>query len=496
MKKVLRTVAIICIVSLLLTAAAFAETDEKKAESAVLNTDDVNLFLNVGEKPDLSKGYIDFTFEDGGSERVTLDDPRLGAFPDTGKPGLVKYGFTLYGSSFSITALVIDAGVNISAFEDVKISYWAYNSIARAVSVGFFSGVSPTSFDPKGNMTRAQFCQMIYNIYKDDADVMKKGDPVEFADVAADKWYYGAVSACAAAGIVNGVGEGMFMPTNPISRQDAAIIMMRILMGDELENVDFTKKLESARASGIKAADFDSTSGYAKKAVSAALGVIFFGDSDGNLTPRNNISRAECATMMVNYFFKGYSELVYLSPENRTYNSYAGVDANESQQMYKVASLMKPMLEQLGYRVYIADINTSIRTTSEFNRADEAKSLGAAVYVALHTNAVNGTNNGSAHGTVCFYNGKNAGARELAQSIYDSLSTVMTWNSRGIHDDITESALNGQKPYAEVKNPTMANLICEVEFHDYPAYAKWIVDNTETIARLITAGIDKYLSGK
>ena len=39
----------------------------------------------------------------------------------------------------------------------------------------------------------------------------------------------------------------------------------------------------------------------------------------------------------------------------------------------------------------------------------------------------------------------------------------------------------------------MANVLIEVEFHDYKPYANWIVNNKEAIAKAIASGIDKYL---
>ena len=508
MKKIIRFTALLCVAVIMLsTAVAAAELpdmqgSEKTVVSASAYFGDIYRFIEVNGTPDLTKGYVDFTFDDGTQEHVLLNDERMTPFPDTSDIGYLPYTFEIYGYTYTVNFIVLNPDVDMSKFTDIAKSYWGYIKIRNVLSAGFFTGMSENTFEPRGNMTRAQFCQMIYNIYKNDPNVMTSDIEIRFSDVENGRWYYDAVMACAEAGIVNGVGDGLFCPSEPIKRQDAAVIMMRILLGaDALDNVDVDSALVKAREKGIAAGDFGTTSNYAKKAVAAALGVIFFGDADGNLTPKNYITRAECASMMSNYFFDGYIEppikyLVYLSPENRTYNTYAGMDTNESEQMYLLAANVTERLRALGYDVFIADINTSIKEDSEFNRADEAAQMGADAYVALHTNALGRTNNGEdkggAGGATCFYNGNNTGARELSQFIYDRLSALTPTNDNGIHDDIYESMVNNQTPYAEVRLPTMANLILEVEFHDYKPYAEWIVNNIDGIGECFALGIDDY----
>ncbi len=529
MKKFIKFISLLCIAAMLMSTVAFAQSEtpendtqtpgdtyepgntenpddtenpdepevsEKTVVSASAYFGDIYKFINKGEKPDLSAGYIDFKFSDDTQERVLLSDTRLAPFPDTDEIGYLTYTFEIYGSTYSIDFVVVDPTLNVAVFKDLKKNFWGYESIRNVLFAGFFTGMSDSEFAPKESMTRAQFCQMIYNIYKDDPSVMSGDIEVSFTDVEDFRWFYEAVTACARAGIVDGVGDGMFNPTAPIKRQEAAVIMMRILMGaDALDNVDVEAALAAARDAGIEAKDFDTASNYAKKAVAASLGVILFGDSEGNLTPKNNINRAECATMMSNYFFDGYiappvKYLVYLSPENRA-NPYTGVNANESEQMYLVAAAAEKYLTEMGYDVYIADVNTSIKEDVQPNRSGEAEQLGADVYVAIHSNAVGKTNNGEhaggAGGATGFYNGNNKGSKELAQFVYDRLAAFTPTEDNGISDDMLTS-----KPFAEVRLPTMANLLLEVEFHDYAPYAQWITQNTDGIGKCIAQGIDDY----
>jgi hypothetical protein len=55
----------------------------------------------------------------------------------------------------------------------------------------------------------------------------------EYADVAPDTWYYGAVSAWSGAGILKGYGGGRFGPDDAMRGHDLDIVLARLLGGDE-----------------------------------------------------------------------------------------------------------------------------------------------------------------------------------------------------------------------------------------------------------------------
>lgn len=504
MNKFLRFLTVSCLLALLLTFTAFAQESEIPTPVSVTgNFNNVYKFVEKGALPDLSAATVTAVYEDETEQTVTLDSTYLPEDTDTSETGLLKVPLTVFDTEFKLQFTVIDSNADLSRFTDFGEDYWGYKKIRHVVMAGFFKGVSDTEFGVKDSMTRAQFCQMIYNIYKDDSDIITRANEAAFIDVQPGSWFFDAVSACAESGIVNGIGDGLFNPNAPISREDTAIIMMRILIGaDGIENTDEQSALAAARKSGIAAGDFDSTRGYAKKAVAAALGVIYFGDTDGNINPRANITRAETAAMISNMFFKGYIEpekpepepepepkkLIYISPENRS-NEYTGVNTTEHEQMVIIANKMKTILEQNGFEVFIADKKTSIRENEgEMSRAEQAKQMGADAYIALHSNSMPG-NNGKYQGCICFYNGNNEGAKDLSQKIYDNLEALTPTKDGGSRNDMIEN-----KPFVEVRLPEMANVLIEVEYHDYKPYAQWIVNNTDSIAKAIADGIIKHFA--
>ncbi len=500
MKRFLKIIPAIILSVFLLSLSNFAyATEQKTVTGASLVLDNQYRFVKVGQTPDLTTAKIDVTYYDGSSEALPYKRTNLLEWNGE-KTGRRLAKFSVNDFEFNEYFIVYDDSINALDFKDVYKTYWGYKHISRCVRAGFFVGVSKTEFGVADNMTRAQFCQMIYQIYKNDDSVLTCHKQAQFTDVEVGMWYYEAVTACAESEIVSGLGDGTFNPDSPISRQDVAVIMMRILLGPTgADEIDIEKTLAEAREQkGIKALDFDNTAGYAKKYVAAALGVLYYGDEKGNINPTKNITRTECAAMINSLFFDGFSEpapkrVVYLSPENidKQYAIYDKKDPVKSQyteriQMYLVANKVSEMLTNLGYEVHIAKKELSIRD-EEDNRALEAARLGADCYVALHTNAIDGTNSGSAQGTTCFYNGNNKGSKELSESIYKQLSALTPTNDRGSLDD-----MKTLKPFAEVRLPTMANVLVEIEFHDYAPYATWIVNNIDNIAKALAEGIIAY----
>ncbi|MBQ6948037.1 MAG: S-layer homology domain-containing protein [Clostridia bacterium] len=176
-----------------------------------------------------------------------------------------------------------------------------------------------------------------------------------------------------------------------------------------------------------------------------------------------------------------HPRLVYLSPSNQMANAYTGPNTNEGAQMQAVAALLKPMLEDMGFSVFIADVKTPLD-----QRAVEAKKMKADIYVAIHSNATGIKNNGSWQGSIIFHS-DNLGSQRLAASVDKYLSALTPTVDKGIIND-SKTKL----PYKEIRLPEMANILAEVEYHDYAPYANWIINNKPKLAEAFASGILKY----
>lgn len=175
-----------------------------------------------------------------------------------------------------------------------------------------------------------------------------------------------------------------------------------------------------------------------------------------------------------------YSRMVYLSPSNQVDNTFNVGDTNEAAECRLIAEKTAAILQQSGISVIIAEDTASLQDKT----AVGDNHLGA--YVAIHTNQGQGV------GTDCFYNGTSEASRSLAQAVYDPVAALTPTADRGLMD----GSQNGSDTYQyEIGNNQSPCCLIEVEFHDGPNVAQWILDNEDAIAQAIATGITNYLQG-
>ena len=164
---------------------------------------------------------------------------------------------------------------------------------------------------------------------------------------------------------------------------------------------------------------------------------------------------------------------VYLSPSCQYDNAYAYGNTTEAVQCIKIANACKTALERSGISVKMPSDN------SLSNRCSESDKWGADLHVPIHTNAFNKKATGT---RVYYYDGSTKGYN-AAKAIYSVLAPFTPGTSENV------SANNG---LLEVNRPTAPTAYVEVDFHDVPAIAKWIIENTTAIGEKIAQGICKY----
>ena len=164
---------------------------------------------------------------------------------------------------------------------------------------------------------------------------------------------------------------------------------------------------------------------------------------------------------------------VYLSPSCQYDNAYAYGNTTEAVQCIKIANACKTALERSGISVKMPSDNSLV------NRCAESDKWGADLHVPIHTNAYNKKSTGT---RVYYYDGSTKGYN-AAKAIYSVLAPFTPGTSESV------SANNG---LLEVNRPTAPTAYVEVDFHDVPSIAKWIIENTTAIGEKIAQGICKY----
>lgn len=162
--------------------------------------------------------------------------------------------------------------------------HWGAAPVERWADAGVLSGDGAGSFLPDKEMTRAEFAQMLCNLmgYTEKA-------PNTFADVPGDAWYADAILRLNAAGVMSGVGNNLAAPNDPITREQAAVLLCNAL------------NIRPSRGAGIGFSDAGSVSGWAREAVAALTERGMISGMGGNtFAPGVNINRASVAAMVDN----------------------------------------------------------------------------------------------------------------------------------------------------------------------------------------------------
>ena len=177
------------------------------------------------------------------------------------------------------------------SFKDVKENDWFYEAVSYAVENGLMSGMSEDIFAPNTPLTREMLAVVLYNV---------EGQPESagvnpFTDVKADIWYTDAILWANENGIVAGYDNSAYGVGDLITREQFATILYRYA---QFKGYDTTQGGMAVR----EFSDYENISDYARPAMAWAVNVgIMGGMDDGTLMPQGKATRAEAATMLMNF---------------------------------------------------------------------------------------------------------------------------------------------------------------------------------------------------
>ena len=154
----------------------------------------------------------------------------------------------------------------------------------KIVSWGVMRGDINGNLNPERTITRAEFVTMINRAFG-----FSRTGTTPFRDVPASAWYSEDVGIAYTIGYINGTTATTFSPYSSVTREQAAVILARILMLQPTvgENTDFTdSRLLGNWSRGLigAATDYHIINGYA----------------DGSFRPKNAITRGAAAILIVN----------------------------------------------------------------------------------------------------------------------------------------------------------------------------------------------------
>lgn len=167
------------------------------------------------------------------------------------------------------------------------------------------------------------------------------------------------------------------------------------------------------------------------------------------------------------------SKKIYLSPSSQPNNIYAGLDTNEQEVCRSIARDLSVDLIRCGFEVKCGDHGTM------YDRVKESNDWKADLHLPIHTNAFNGKVSGT---RLMAYNLTGLGYK-VCEAIMEPLDAITPG---------TSSNITAQPKLYEIQAAYAPTAYVEVDFHDVPAVAKWLVSNTQAIAEAICKGVCKY----
>ena len=135
-----------------------------------------------------------------------------------------------------------------AGFQDVPAGHWAAKEIQRCVDNGFFNGQSATRFGLGEKMSRSAFAVVLCRFFDWETETPEAST---FSDVSADAWYAGAVEAAVRNGAVTN-SRGVFRPNDPITREELAVMLVRALGYDDIAGMaqDLPMPFEDVKTNG------------------------------------------------------------------------------------------------------------------------------------------------------------------------------------------------------------------------------------------------------
>lgn len=165
-------------------------------------------------------------------------------------------------------------------------------SIEALASRGIINGMGQGTFMPNKTMTRAEFAAIVTR-----ALGLTAKDTKVFSDVPSSKWYAGYIGAANSSGIVNGVGSGKFNPDGTITRQEAAAMVARAA---KLCGLDTEMDAGATKDVLAQFGDYRSVASWAKESLAFCYYTNILDQSALKIEPTKAILRCEIAQMLYN----------------------------------------------------------------------------------------------------------------------------------------------------------------------------------------------------
>ena len=133
--------------------------------------------------------------------------------------------------------MTLSLAVSANAFKDDKsISDDYAEAVAVLNGMGVFKGYEDGSFQPKGDIIRAEVSAIVYRVYTQDVKDAKASMYAtynKFSDMAGAGWAQGYIGYCANAELVKGYPDGTFKPSGKVTGYEVLAMILRAVGYDK-----------------------------------------------------------------------------------------------------------------------------------------------------------------------------------------------------------------------------------------------------------------------
>ena len=173
-------------------------------------------------------------------------------------------------ASIFARVLKLENKADLSSYTDVNASQWYYDDLAKAVDAGLFKG-SDNKLRPNDNITREEVMAIIARAYDLTGENANLSAFTDGSDVSS--WAVNAVSALVENGIVNG-SNGKLNPKNNITREEFAQLLYNCQnkFGADEESTEITTDAEDTTVDTTEESSTETTTFVGKNSLKAAGG--------------------------------------------------------------------------------------------------------------------------------------------------------------------------------------------------------------------------------
>ncbi|WP_248928497.1 S-layer homology domain-containing protein [Paenibacillus hamazuiensis] len=234
-----------------------------------------------------------------------FDARKLGIYrQDEADPAKWHYAGGVFDSKTGTIAAAIHELGNYAVLDYSRIfadlnGHWSKRDMEVLISRHIVDGMTDTEFQPDLSITRAQFTKLLVQMTADTGRIFAapggSTETAPFRDVPAGSWHFPYIAEAKKKGLVQGGEDGSFRPDDPLTREELAVLVVRLL-GLEPQ----AKQLEAA---GGGAASFTDGGDIAKWALAyvelARSEQLVDGVGGGAFAPREAASRAQGAVLIL-----------------------------------------------------------------------------------------------------------------------------------------------------------------------------------------------------